>query len=291
MITHWLGVDGGGTGCRVRLAHPGGLALAQARGGPAALALGVTQAWNAIEEAVQRAFEAAELARPPAADLAIGLGLAGANHRPWATEFEARHPGYGLLVLANDGYTTLLGAHQGRPGAVVAIGTGSVGMALWPDGDLHEVGGWGFPAGDEASGAWLGLRAVKHLEQALDGRQPSGPLARALAARCGTDRASVLSWVTRADQTRFAQLAPVVVEHADDDAVAHALMLEAADEVQRLIAVLDPSGDLPLCLSGGLGESLQRFLGPTVAARCVAPRGDSAQGALRLLAEHLKAIA
>ena len=46
-----------------------------------------------------------------------------------------------------------------------SLGTGSVGEIKLADGRHVEVGGWGFPAGDEASGAWMGLRAINHVQQ------------------------------------------------------------------------------------------------------------------------------
>ena len=75
----------------------------------------------------------------------------------------------------------LLGAHEGRPGAIVAAGTGSVGEALRRDGLRVAVGGWGFPVGDEGSGAWLGLRAMRETHRAIDGRARRRP-----AGRCGS---------------------------------------------------------------------------------------------------------
>lgn len=57
---------------------------------------------------------------------------------------------------------------------VVELGTGSVGGALLTNGRKLSVGGWGFPSGDEGSGAWLGLRAAQLAQQALDGRPLAG---------------------------------------------------------------------------------------------------------------------
>jgi hypothetical protein len=39
---------------------------------------------------------------------------------------------------------------------------------------------------------------------------------------------------------------------------------------------------------GGLGAPLRPFLPPDLLARSVAPRGDAASGALRMIALHLK---
>ena len=85
-----------------------------------------------------------------------------------------------MVALESDALTTLLGAHAGQPGVIVAIGTGSVGEVLHADGSRHEVGGWGFPSGDEAGGAWIGMRAINHAQQVVDGRVPGSALWRSI---------------------------------------------------------------------------------------------------------------
>ncbi|MES2295626.1 MAG: BadF/BadG/BcrA/BcrD ATPase family protein [Pseudomonadota bacterium] len=286
MIEYLIGVDGGGSGTRVRLARRDGSELARGQGGPSALAHGIDQAWRAIDAAVNQAFAAAVLARPPARALAIGLGLAGVHNKQWAQRFVALDPGYGALVLETDAFTTLMGAHGGHSGAIVAIGTGSVGEALLANGERREVGGWGFPSGDEASGAWLGLRAVGLAQQVLDARRPSSAFAQALIDACGGARAALLVWLGQATQTDYASLAPLVLAHGASDAAARALLMDAGEHIGAIAAALDPTATLPLALCGGLGEPLRAYLAPALRARTVAPQGDAAAGALRMIALH-----
>ena len=288
MIDYLIGVDGGGTGTRVRIARNDGAVLAQGAAGPSGLALGIDRAWQAVNAAIDDAFSHAALARPPHSACAIGLGLAGVHNRQWAAEFITADPGYGALTLDTDGYTTLLGAHQGAAGVIVAIGTGSVVQALLPDGAQREVGGWGFPAGDEASGGWIGLRAINHIQQVVDGRRDGSPFAHALIDACGGERNAIQVWLGQATQTSYAALAPIVVAHAASDPVARQMLQDAAREVASIARALDPSATLPLALCGGLGAPLRAFLPADLLARCVAPHGDAASGALRMIEQHLK---
>ena len=288
MIDYLIGVDGGGTGTRVRLARADGTELSQGRAGPSALAHGIANAWAAVTVAVAEAFSNAALAVPPLNKVAIGLGLAGVHNKTWAAEFVAANPGYRQVALENDGYTTLMGAHAGAPGVIVAIGTGSVGQALLADGTAIEAGGWGFPAGDEASGGWMGLRAVNLVERVVDGRAPSSAFARELIAACGGSRDAIQVWLGRANQTAYAQLAPIVVAHAASDESARAILAAAGLEVAALAHALDPTGTLPLALCGGLGVPLRAYLPADLAARCGTPQGDAASGALRMIALHVQ---
>jgi glucosamine kinase len=288
MIEYLIGVDGGGTGTRVRLARADGIEVANGAGGPSGLSLGIEHAWKSIDDAVLQAFAAFRTARPALSKIAIGLGLAGVHNPQWAAQFAAANPGYATLRLENDAYTTLIGAHQGNPGTIVAIGTGSVGQALLPDGTQREVGGWGFPAGDEASGGWIGLRAVNHIQQVIDGRRPGSVFAQELIDFCGGDRNAVQVWVGKATQTIYASLAPIVVRHAPTDATANGFLAEAAVEVARIAYALDPAETLPLALCGGLGAPLRAYLPPALLERSVTPCGDAANGALCMIALHLK---
>jgi len=282
-----IGIDGGGTGTRARVERADGMPAGYGTAGPSGLMHGVDNAWRAVLAAIEQAFAKAGTARPPLAGMAVGFGLAGVHNKQWAAEFAARNPGFGAIVVETDAFATLIGAHGGQPGAIVATGTGSVGEALLPNGERREVGGWGFPSSDEASGAWLGLRAINYVQRVLDGRDAPGDFARELIARCGGDRDGVFVWLANANQTAYAQLAPIVLGHADKDKVAHDIMTDAGNEVAKIADALDPSGALPIALCGGLAEPLHAYLPERLLRRIVKPQADAAAGALRILRRHL----
>ncbi len=289
MIEYLIGVDGGGTGTRVTVARTDGTVVAQGQGGPSALGQGIAPAWRNIMQAVAAAFVSIGQMTPAGAVCAVGAGLSGINHRPWADEFRSTNPGFAKLVLESDAYTMLLGAHNGQPGAMVAAGTGSVGEVLRRDGSRMQVGGWGFPVGDEGSGAWLGLRAMALAQQALDQRSAPGPLADAVQAACGTHREVLLGWCASAGQCEYAQLARLVFECAHTDPVAHDLLVQAAAALDAMALALDPGGTLPLAVCGSVGQLLQPRLERATMARCVKPRFDAPHGALILVRAALEA--
>lgn len=307
MIEYLIGVDGGGTGTRVRLARPDGTLLGEGSSGPSALLLGIPNAWHAVEQAAAAAFAAAGLEMPERAAIAIGLGLAGVHNKGWAADFIGANPGYAALALETDAYTTVLGAHEGRPGAIIALGTGSVGEALCEDGSRREVGGWGFPAGDEAGGAWIGMRAVNHVQHVLDGRAAASPFAEAVIDACAGDGADAVAsepagtasrrrdalqrWLASATQTRYAQVARVVLAHLDGNDTARGIMIEAGRHVGLIADALDTAGQLPIALCGGLAEPMRPFLPGDLLARIVPANGDSAAGALQLVRRNLAAAA
>ncbi|MFJ9448972.1 MULTISPECIES: BadF/BadG/BcrA/BcrD ATPase family protein [unclassified Herbaspirillum] len=291
-----IGVDGGGTKTLVRVADLNGAVLAEAIGPGSALRNGAPAAWNAILTTLQSTFAHAKLAMPPLSHMAAGIGVAGYNVAQWAAEFRTHAPAFGALEIASDATTTLLGAHQGRPGAIIAVGTGTIGVALYPDGSEHVVDGWGFPSGDDASGAWMGLRAINHAQHVVDGRAPHGALSAATVAFCEADgaimnpgvnpgrseRDVVLDWLSQADQAAFARLARLVIAHAADDEAARTILIQAAAELELMAATLDPGRQLPLALCGGLAGALHDYFSPALRQRIMPALADAADGALLL---------
>jgi glucosamine kinase len=278
-----IGVDGGGTGTRVLVVDQFGKELARANAGPSGLMHGATAAWRAILTAIEAAFAETGMVVPDFKQIAIGCGLAGVNNKQWAGEFIAANPGFAGLVVETDAGTTLLGAHQGKPGAIIALGTGSVGEVMQADGSRREVGGWGFPSSDEASGAWMGLRAINHVQHVLDGRSPSDEFSAAIVEFCGGSKDAVFAWLGGATQTKFAQLAPLVIQYAATNARAKNILLEAGVEVEKMANALDPSGTMPIALCGGLADAIWTYLPEKLLQRVTKPLGDSAVGALILV--------
>ena len=287
-ITYLIGVDGGGTGTRVAVADINGVELARASAGPSGLINGAHIAWISIGNAISDAFSRLNQPVSALSQIAIGMGLAGVHNKRWAANFAEKNPGFALMQLETDAYTNLLGAHQGSPGGIVALGTGSVAEALLADGTRCEVGGWGFPCGDEAGGAWLGLRAVNYGQQVLDGRAERSAFADAVIQQCGGDRDAMFAWLATANQGSFAELAPVVIAHANQqNPIAEKIVEEAGVEIMKMVSALDKTNLLPIVLCGSLAKPLEKYLPARLAERLVQPRGDSVTGALLMIKNKL----
>lgn len=282
-IKYFIGIDGGGSGTRVVVADLNRQVIAEADGAPSALGQGIEQAWRSIMDTIAKALADSKLKVPMLSECAIGLGLSGANNIIWKNEFLMRNPGFKNIYLDTDGFTTLLGAHGGLPGVIVAVGTGSVGMVLKKNGERIAVSGWGFPAGDEASGAWLGMKAAGLAQKTLDGRRAPSALTNQVLNFCGNSTDEFLAWLGNAKQNAFAQLAPFIFETAATDPSARKLLNEAGLEIEIMIKTLDPDGKLPLSICGRLGEALIPFLPDSIRARALNAKENSALGALYLV--------
>lgn len=282
MLDYLIGVDGGGSGTRAVVQAVAGDMAGRGTAGPSALQQGIPQAWDSVLLAVRRAFEAAGRPVPAWERCVLAAGLSGVSHAPWRDAFQARNPGFARLVAETDSYTMLLGAHGGRPGAILIAGTGSIAEGLRADGTRATVGGWGFRVGDEGSGAWLGLQAVRHGLAAFDGRANASPLARRVWMHCGDERESLQEWCGQAGQFEFAQLARAVFECEASDPAAAGLLARATLALEDLALAIDPQGRLPLAVAGSIGERLAPRMRPFVRGRIVAAQAGADEGALML---------
>lgn len=288
-----LAVDGGGTKTRVALFDTGGTLRGERTGGPCNLyqdpAAGqaeIRRLWAAV--AVAAGLEPAAAA----GRTTLSAGLAGANAPGSRDRFAAAFADFAQALLSTDGYTALLGATGGRPGALLAIGTGVVGYRLTASGAVLKRSGWGFPIGDRGGGAWLGWRAIGDWLEFEDGYadQPPSTLWPELAATLGRSTGEILGWLKAARPAELAALAPRVVAAAQaGDAKAMAILEEAARHHCRLAAALAPTPAEPLVLAGGLARVFRPALEATLGEALAEPArtADPLEGA-RLVAQGVR---
>ncbi|MDP3862125.1 MAG: BadF/BadG/BcrA/BcrD ATPase family protein [Phaeovulum sp.] len=247
----YLGIDGGGSGCRAVLADASGRVLGRGIAGPANVC---TDAEAALANVLVASAQAMAGVCVPAEVVAV-LGLAGANVA--AGVLAARLP-FARVRIESDVLTSVKGAFHDDAGIVAVLGTGSV-FARQMGGEIRSAGGWGLILGDEGGGAWLGRALLARALRAVDGHTPQTPLLAGIVTEFGSS-AGVVQFAAQATPAEFAALAPRLVE--SDDAAAQALMREADTEVAAAIELLQPpAGRLPVAFLGGLGPIFAARLG------------------------------
>jgi glucosamine kinase len=285
-----LGVDGGGTRCRARLSTSAGRTLAEGVAGPANIRLALEASFAAVFRAGAECLAAAGLNTRDLGRVVACLALAGASE-PACRAAAERHPHpYRDALITTDAHAACIGAHAGRNGGVIIVGTGSIGWAEL-GGRQVRVGGWGPAVSDEGSGAWLGREATRRVLWAHDGRIAWSELLTQLFAELGSDPHAVVRWSCSAPPAEFAALAPAIVQHARQrDAVAVELMREAAQHIDALAARLLAAGAPRLSLVGGLAPHIEPWFAVETRRHLVRPAGDALDGAIRLAGLHLASL-
>jgi glucosamine kinase len=284
---YFLGVDGGGTGCRARIEDADGTVLGQGLSGPATTRLGIDAAWASVAKAFGAAIEETGFGPAETARIRAGIGLAGIGRKGALEALRAiAHP-FASIDFVSDGVGACLGAHSGQDGAIVIAGTGSIGLGFVEGRDLR-VGGYGFPISDEGSGADLGLKAVQLALRAHDGRHEPTALLAEVMQRFDSDPMEAVAWMDRASATDYAALAPMVMRHADQgDPVGRRIVQSAAEQIDTLVRVLFEKGAPRVTLLGGLSSPLEPWLSPDVRRRLKPADGDAVSGAIILAKRSL----
>ncbi len=195
MPRYFIGVDGGGTKCRMRLTDTNLTILAEAvtdkpsnlqvRGGDAA--------YEAVTDLIAAVFDKAGRDRSESRHAAACFGMAGARMKSARDAFARRDFPLENLVVYDDIDIARAGAHGEGDGGVMIIGTGSAAMAV-VNGKRIQCGGWGFYIGDTMSGAILGRELLRRSLLAFDGLEPRTPLTEAVMARFDNDGDKLMAW-------------------------------------------------------------------------------------------------
>lgn len=281
----FLGIDGGGTKCRVRLRSDQGVLLGEGFGGRANLRLEPAVVWDSVLSAVRQAMIAANLDESDFERTHVGMGAAGAGQTSALDRFMAHPHPFASMTVDTDAHTAWLGAFGGHDGAILIVGTGSCGYGS-VGGKRHYVGGWGFEISDEGSGAALGREALRHAIWAHDGRAAATGLSDAILAEFGHRPEAMVDWVGKARGSEYARFAPIVLEHANRrDSLAMLLIQRAAADLSQIAIRLLDLGAPAVCLFGGLAEPLRPWLPPPVQAAIATPAADALDGAILLARE------
>jgi len=164
-----LGIDGGGSKTACLAADETGRILSQGYGGPVNTNYVLRQeAVASLERAINTALESAQLCGEQIEILCMSAPMA-----PDAVEAVVQEFGIRRVGRAAEGETPRWAARfwaDGHVGVTVDAGTGSIARGWTTDGRQAGAGGWGATLGDEGSGYWISLQAMKAVLQAYDGR-------------------------------------------------------------------------------------------------------------------------
>jgi len=276
-----IGVDGGGTGCRVAIGTVADGVLSRAEGGRANVAsdpaLAIKNVINTVEAAASNGAIAIERLKGATAH----LGLAGVMTNQGAGKVASAFP-YLNVTVTDDRPTALNGAFGGQDGFLLSVGTGTIAVAA-TDGVYRSVGGWGFHVSDHASGSWLGHKCLRHVLLCHDGIDLHSDLTRALFAKFHNDPNEIVAFSMSAKPGDYGVFAPEVVESANaGDPVGRKIVERGASHLMRCLGGLRFNSGDPLCLTGGVGPHYARYLPDKITAGLINRRGDALDGAFAL---------
>jgi len=268
---YFLGIDGGGTKCRACIYDADDKILGTGVGGPANPLHGVQRTIDSITTATELALADAGLPQEKIGELIAGAGLAGVNLPSLFSVIDNwKHP-FKKMYLTTDLHIACLAAHKQSEGAVLLAGTGSFGYSF-VDGKATILGAHGFPFGDQSSGAWMGLEAIKAVLLASDDLGPQTALSDLIGNHLDARGVMIVDKMAGAKSSDYAQLAIFVLDAAESgDAVALSILKEGAAYMSLVAEKLWETGVNRMSFIGGLSHRLIPWLKPSIAERLSPP--------------------
>jgi Predicted N-acetylglucosamine kinase len=306
---YYLGVDGGGTNCRVRLTNDQLETLAEVKNGRSNLQIdGGEPAYKAILDGTRDVFRAAGIDYAETANTYACFGMAGGRMDSARDAFAARKWPFAGVKVYDDIDIAHAGALGGAEGGVVIIGTGSAAMSIVA-GKRHQAGGWGFHIGDQMSGAILGRELVRYSVEAEDGLVAASPLTKAVIAALGGSNQAAMTWAFATEMDlkllsrdgsegcddaligrapgEFGKFMPLWFEYLEkDDPVAARMLDIEMGYIDTYVNWFKGHGAKVMAIVGGLGQrlfpNLQRLYGDFVAL----PKYEPLHGAVILARQN-----
>jgi glucosamine kinase len=271
-------LDGGGTKSRARLVDADGQTLAEGEDGPCNPSTNLERALASTNALLERCLAAAQIAPAAREDVVFAVGAAGLYVPSVRARFLAALPQFKRIVTMSDGYAALIGAGGGKPCGLMIIGTGVAGHRLWPNGLSVQRDAWGWIGGDRGSGAWLGIKALRHMLAVIDGLYPKDGLSERALAHFG-GRAKLNEGIFGMGPDRLAALAPHVLAAADEG-VPRAVQVRnrAIDHLAALARVLDIGAGDALYAAGGLAAIFAPGIGEKLGHAVEMPQADAMHG-------------
>ena len=261
---YFLAIDAGGTKTQCLLADESRVLARATTGTVKLMRVGEPEATARLQAMLAEVASAAGVSLGQVTRTCFGLAGTGSPAvRAWASRVLSSSVS-GELLICGDEEIALDAAFAEGPGILVVAGTGSNAIGRTDAGETFGAGGWGPVLGDEGSGTWIGLEALRSALRAQDripfGDRLNDQLHNQNRDQPSNDPTSLLREIERhwkldslgelvayANQRgdsghpapEFASLAPVVARLAEQgDALAAEVLTRAGVELAELAALV-----------------------------------------------------
>ena len=258
-----LGIDGGGTNTRGAISADGVIVAHAHSGSIKWLRVGQQAADVNMRALLRELFAQAGLKQIDAAC----CGTASCT-MPGIKEWVAavfRDFNVKLSEAVGDEVIALDAAFRGGPGILQIAGTGSNTVGRAPDGSRECAGGWSSRLGDEGSGYWIGVNAVRRALHAYDREEPQMVLSRVGEIWSTPTIDQLINVGDATPGPDFAALAPAINDLAEaGDAVSLSVLKQAAADLVDFVLLVRAklkrkhaiTGEVPVAWTGSVIEKM-----------------------------------
>ncbi len=262
-MAYYVGIDGGGTKTKVVVIDEHENVVHEGMSGPSSTdTVSPDETLGSFFHALKPFYER----YPKATFQSIFIGLGGIVSEEDGHEVEhliKRLKGINektIIRARNDMENALYSGLLFEEGIALICGTGMVAFGKNKLGETHKAGGWGFKEGDLGSSYDLGMRALRHVIKAFDGREErtsfSDEVARTIGMKTTSDFVKIMH-KNYLERTWIASLAPLVTKHLLlKDPIAKHIVWDATQELTNAVEAVQKKLNLntpQLVIVGSLG--------------------------------------
>lgn len=284
-----IGIDAGATRCRGKLCDMDMNILADLEIKGASLFQSPDDAIKQVAATIKKLCSYFDKREAPG-KIIINVGIAGSGLADRREKLRAAIEHYGDVSITSDYAVVAYGAHAGRKGGLVAIGTGAVTCRTLEDFHAPELvaGGYGFPVSDLGAGAWLGLEAIRSAVLEKQQHADVSRLTHAVLDRFDQKLSNVTRWSVGSSAADYASFAPLVTDAAIcGETTACSLMKSALGYIEKYHHQLKELGCERIVLTGGLGQAMATFFSTELKEKFDRPTFDGAAGAAMMARDKI----
>jgi N-acetylglucosamine kinase-like BadF-type ATPase len=175
---------------------------------------------------------------------AMAIGLSGASQPAEqeayraALRFAFANPTLPIHIESDASLSFKAAVIDDEPGMLLVAGTGTALLVRDHNEEMHLLGGWGTVLGDEGSGFWIGVEALKHVTRIVDKILPEDGLYEAILQHLPEgvrERPRILSRLIDSRSLIPSEIAPIVFLMSASDPTAKAILQLAASHLAEFV--------------------------------------------------------
>lgn len=238
-MAYFLAVDAGGTKTRCVLADETRELARASTGTVKLMRVGEAEATARFRGLLQEVSASAGVDLKEVSQSCVGMGgVAIPAVQAWTMKMMGEMVG-GELDLCGDEHIALDAAFKGGPGILLVAGTGVIVAGRSADGTMYGAVGFGPVLGDEGSGYWIGVEAIRAGLWAMDREMKTSLLPAILDFWGLKSVGDLLEKGNGQPGPDFAALCPLVVRCAENgDELAEAVLRRAGSELAEPAALM-----------------------------------------------------
>ncbi|WP_040214033.1 BadF/BadG/BcrA/BcrD ATPase family protein [Clostridium polynesiense] len=239
-----VGIDGGGTKTKLIVMDTEEKVQFSCIGGPCNI---LSSGYDTVKQSIEMVLQEGIIDNGLSFDDCIGMciGAAGGARDSVKSQLEeiVRNLGYkGNLQITHDGEISLIAGSRGEAALLLIAGTGAICYGRNKQGDAVRVSGWGHIIGDEGSAYSLGIKIVKAVMKAYDGRGEKTALKELLFKVLQINSEEEVIMKIYGEQSNKEHIAALAVLIEDGLKLKDAVSIKIADEtIDELVYTVLPA--------------------------------------------------